>query len=216
MDKLNDIAKRLGVEPASLRGLFEEMVQAETGMEYADVAAQLTATPASSAQTTDEAAQVAQLNADLAQRWGVTEDVVSQRLAQLNSVYTALPEAQRAQYESIDGIVSLFNVVSATAPAPQAAPVQPANGIPEEGVVRRGVSDAALKGISPASLLTGSNRTASYAFDDLMTMSDADYAQLANSGQLLEAFNAGRVRDTQQAIRPGAEQTSAVSGQYMR
>jgi hypothetical protein len=214
-DRLSDIAKRLNVPIDSVRALYEEMVQADTGREYAELAAQLNAEPPSA--VTDTSAQVAQLNTQLAQKWGVTEDVVNQRLTQLNDVYTALPEAQRAQYESVDGIAGLWNVVNATStpqpPTPAAPAAQQSNTAPE-GMVSK--SGGTLSGISPASLLTSNNRSAAFDFDTLVSMPEAEYAQLANSGQLLDAFNQGRVADTKLAVRAGAEQSSAISGQYMR
>lgn len=202
MDKLAEIAKRLGVEPDALRGLYEEMVQADTGSTYADLVKQLT--PDAETPVADtEAVQLAKLNADLAAKWNVTPEVVNARLARLNTVYESLPEGSRSQYESLDGISSLWDVVNTTSPQ---APAEP--------TVRK--ADAPLTGISPASLLSSAPKTTQFDFDTLVNMPEEDYAKIANSGELLAAFNSGSVRDTRVALTPQAVQTSALTGHNIR
>lgn len=219
MGKLADIAKRLGVTEDALQGLYHELVKTDTGVDYAELAKQLNAEQPANTPVNDEVSQVAQLTATLAQKWNVTEDAANARLEQLNTVYERMSPAQQERYGSLEGIEELWNVVSVTNPTPtappqqqtpeQQAPQQPAQPVNEEGVVKKG---GALSGISPAMLLNGGKGNTSFSFDDLVNMPEADYARIADSGQLLAAFENGNVRDTAVALRPGAVATSLFTG----
>jgi hypothetical protein len=208
-EAFDNIATRLGVDPSALRGLYEEMVQADTGSSYADLSARLNAQPeAPDTSAQSEAEDVAAFNAQLAQAWNVAPDVVNSRLEQLNSVFVTLPKAQQETYASVDGIQALWNVVNASQPAaPQQATSQPAPQATADGVVTKG---ATLSGISPATLLTNNSRAAQFDFDTLVDMPEDEYARIASNGTLLAAFNAGRVKDTELALVPEHAQRSAV------
>jgi hypothetical protein len=208
-EAFNQIATRLGVDPSALRGLYEEMVEADTGSSYADLSARLSAqaeAPDTSARSEEE--EVAAFNAQLAQAWNVEPDVVNSRLEQLNNVFVTLPKAQQETYASVDGIQALWNVVNASQPAaPQQAAPQSAAQPTADGVVTKG---ATLSGISPATLLTNNSRAAQFEFDALVDMPEAEYAKIASNGTLLAAFNAGRVKDTELALFPEHAQRPAI------
>jgi hypothetical protein len=208
-EAFNQIATRLGVDPSALRGLYEEMVEADTGSSYADLSTRLSAqaeAPDTSARSEEE--EVAAFNAQLAQAWNVEPDVVNSRLEQLNNVFVTLPKAQQETYASVDGIQALWNVVNASQPAaPQQAAPQSAAQPTADGVVTKG---ATLSGISPATLLTNNSRAAQFEFDALVDMPEAEYAKIASNGTLLAAFNAGRVKDTELALFPEHAQRPAI------
>lgn len=217
---LADIAKRLNVDEAAVRQLYEEMVAADTGMSYADVAAKLSTVlqdaPPAAADT--EEAEVANFVNQLATAWGVDVNAANQRLTQLNTVYEGLPEAQRDTYASLDGIKQLWDLYSVMSPqAKQSA--AGGNAAPDaanvglDGVVVKNAT--APIGITPASLLTKRQQGTSFDFDNLLTMPDEEYARIASDGSLLAAFNAGRVRDTQGALLPESVQRSAVTGNFI-
>lgn len=217
---LADIAKRLKVDENAVRQLYEEMVAADTGMSYADVAAKLSTVlqDNTSESTATEEAEVAGFVSQLAQSWGVDVNTANQRLTQLNTVYEGLPEGQRETYASLDGIQQLWNLYSVMSPQSKQT-VADSNVAPDaanvglEGTVVKNATSPT--GITPASLLTKRQQGTSFEFDNLLTMSDEEYAKIASDGTLLAAFNAGRVRDTQGALLPESVQRSAVTGNFI-
>lgn len=220
MGKLADKAKQLGVSEDALTALYHDLVQLDTGVDYATLAERLNSDTATEPeqQVSAEEAQVAALTSKLAQQWNVTPDVVNTRLEQMNAVFEKMPEATRAQYSSLEGIQNLWNVVSAVQPqepqqVPQQVPQQQQT-FAQDGEVRK--STEPVKGISPANLLSGLANRTSYSFDQLVDMPEAEYAALANSGKLLAAFNNGQVADTALALRPVVEQQSIMSGNIAR
>lgn len=217
MGQLSEIAKRLGVAEEQLQTLYHEMVQADTGRSYAELSAQLSATPATDApQANTDAQAEAQLIANLAGKWGVDVNTATTRIEQLNTVYETLPAAAQERYGTIDGIVDLWTVVSAASPqsAQTPAPAQPAQETPAVDLVsaQRNAPPATMQGTSPVNLLNGNGRgPKTFSLEQLMTMPQDEYARINNDGSLLAAVNAGHVVDDVPVQRPNTAPRSVLA-----
>jgi hypothetical protein len=207
MGQLSEIAKRLGVPEEQLQTLYHEMVQADTGRSYADLSAQLSATPTTDApQVTTEAQAEAQLVANLAGKWGVDVNTATERIERLNTVYETLPEDAQARYGTLDGIVDLWTVVSAASPqsAQTPPPAQPAPAAPAVDLVSaQRNAPPTMQGTSPINLLNGNGRgPKTFSLEQLMDMPQDEYARINNDGSLFAAVTSGNVIDDVPVQRP--------------